>query len=114
MNRIVGWLKSRLSRSKSADLSDEPDKSGSAKPDEIDLGIDLPKELGDLPNDVPITDVDQEKDRQEPARITPAPELCADEHVATVPDLDLVDPSGADTDTSPGFDPYDTAKIHKK
>jgi len=114
MKRIFGWLESKLSRSKSLDFSDPPGESGSAKPDEIDLGVDLPKELRDLVNDVPIPDVDLAKYVQETVKIAPMPDIYADEHVDTVPDVDLVDPTGADTDTSPGFNPYDTVKMHKK
>ena len=85
MKQMLAWLETKLSRFKSPDL---PDTSGRGKSNELDLGVDLPKELRDLVNDVPTT---------------------AGAHDDTVPNLRTLDP-----DTSPGFDPYDTAKLHKK
>ncbi len=37
-----------------------------------------------------------------------------DEYVDTVPNLKILDESPPGTDNSTGFNPYDTAKMHKK
>ncbi len=42
------------------------------------------------------------------------PDIYADEHVATVPDLRTLVPSSPDIDKSEGFNPYDTAVFQKK
>ena len=84
MKRIFTWLERKLSRRKA--VTDQPSNPENAKPDEIDLGLDLPKELQDLVDDVSIDLVD------------------------TVPNLEIA----ADTDKTTGFDPYDTATMHKK
>jgi len=84
MKRIIRWLETKLSRREA--VTDQPSDPESAKPDEIDLGLDLPKELQDLVDDVSIDLVD------------------------TVPNLEIA----ADTDKMTGFDPDDTATLHKK
>jgi len=114
MNRIFGWLESKLCRSKSPDLSDAPNESGSANSDEIDLGVDLPKELRDLVNDVPIPDIELAKYIQETVKTAPMPDVYADEHGDTVPNLKILASDTSDTDTSTEFNPYDTARMHKK
>ena len=42
------------------------------------------------------------------------PDIYADEHFATVPDLRTLVPSSPDIDKSEGFNPYDTAVFQKK
>ena len=42
------------------------------------------------------------------------PDIYADEHVATVPDLRTLVPSSPDIDKSAGFNPYDTGVLQKK
>ena len=42
------------------------------------------------------------------------PGISADEHSVTLADLNVDDKRSPDTDTSTGFNPYDTAKLHKK
>ncbi len=96
MKRIVRWLETKLSRPKSPDTSDAPSGSESAKLDEFDLGIDLPEDL------------------QEPAKNVLMPDICADEHIDTVPNLEVLDPSSPDIDESTGFNPYDTGTLQKK
>lgn len=114
MKRIFEWLEDNLPRFKSLDLPDAPGESESVKPDEIDLGVDLPKELRDLVNDVPIPDVGLAKYIQESVKIAPMPDMYVDEHADTVPNLDVVDRHPDNSDSSPGFNPYDTARMHKK
>ena len=96
MKRIIRWLETKLSRPKSPDTSDVPSDSESAKPDEIDLGIDLPKGL------------------QEPAKNVLMPDIYGAEHDATVPHLKIPDQPSLEVGESAGFNPYDTAKMDKK
>jgi len=42
------------------------------------------------------------------------PDIYAVKHVETVPDLNVIDLSSPDIDESNGFNPYDTAVLHKK
>jgi hypothetical protein len=42
------------------------------------------------------------------------PDIYANEHVATVPDLKPLVPSSPDTDETTGFNPYDTGVLQKK
>jgi len=84
MKRIFTWLERKLFRRET--VADQPNNPESAKPGEIDLGLNLPKELQDLVEDVTI-DLD-----------------------VTVPNFEIA----ADTDKTTGFDPEDTATMHKK
>ena len=105
MKRIFGWLEENLPRFKSLDLPNASGELERASPDEIDLGIDLPKEIRDLVNDVPIPDVGPPKD---------APDMHTDEYVDTVPNLKILDESLPDTGESTGFNPYDTGTLNIK
>ena len=42
------------------------------------------------------------------------PDIYGNEHVATVPNLKIIDPSSPDAEESAGFNPYDTAVLRKK
>jgi hypothetical protein len=42
------------------------------------------------------------------------PDIYAVEHVETVPDLKIINPSSPDIDESTGFNPYDTAVLRNK
>ena len=42
------------------------------------------------------------------------PDIYASEHVATVPDLKIIDLSSPEADETDGFNPYDTAVLHEK
>ena len=88
MKRIFTWLEGKLSRREA--VTDQPSNPESAKPDEIDLGLDLPKELQDLVDDVSI------------------------DLVVTVPNLEIPDQPSLEDGESAGFNPYDTATMHKK
>ena len=89
MKRIFRWLETRLPRSESPNPSDPPVASENVKPDESDLDQGSP------------TSVEM-------------PDIYGDEYVATVPNLKILDESSPDTDNSTGFNPYDTATMHKK
>ncbi len=86
MKRIIRWLERKLSRREA--VADQPSNPESAKPDEIDLG--LPKELQDLVDDMSI------------------------DLVVTVPNLEIPDQPSLEDGESAGFNPYDTATMHKK
>ena len=89
MKQVFSWLQAKLSRSKSID---PPSESEGTNPTELDL----PKDMQDLVNDaLPPDSVEYEDD-------------------VTVPDLRLHDQPSLDADKTTGFDPYDTAKLHKK
>ncbi len=49
-----------------------------------------------------------------PAEDVLMPDIYADEHSATVPDLKIFDSSSPEFEESAGFDPYDTCVLHKK
>jgi hypothetical protein len=42
------------------------------------------------------------------------PDIYAEEHDDPAPDRKFLDPSSPDADKTTGFNPYDTAKMHKK
>ena len=90
MKDIPKWLNDALSRPKKDADSDN------AKPKEIDLGIDLPKDLQDFLTEAPM------------------PDIYFDDLEATVPDIKIVDPDAPSGDKEAGFNPYDTARMHKK
>ena len=90
MKDIPKWLNDTLSRPKKDANADND------KPIEIDLGIDLPKDL------------------QEFLTKAPMPDIYFDELEATVPDIKIVDPDAPSGDKLTGFNPYDTVKMHKK
>ncbi len=114
MKRIIRWLDSKLSPKKSPNPSDAPSDSEGAKPDEIDLGVDLPKELQDLVNNVPTPDINLPKDLQEPEKNVLMPDIYSDEHDVTVPHLRILDQPTLEVGESAGFNPYDTAKMQKE
>ena len=94
MKRIASWLGAKLSRSNSVNRSNAPGSPEESTPDKSDLV--LPKDMQDLLDDATM------------------PSISADGHSVTLPDLNLDDEHSPDTDTSTGFNPYDTAKLHKK
>ena len=90
MKRIIRWLETKLFRREAA--ADELSNLKSAKPGEIDIGMGRPKDI------------------QEPAENVPMPDVNDDEHTIASPDVEFT----LDTGEPTGFDPYDTAKMHKK
>jgi hypothetical protein len=87
MKLMITWLETLLSRWGA--VSDAPGKPESVKPDELHL----PKDMQDLVNDATM------------------PDIYTDKHV---PARKFLDPSSQDADKTTGFNPYDTAKMHKK
>ena len=53
-------------------------------------------------------------DSQGPGKNVLIPDIYGNEHVATVPDLKILDLSTPDSDESTGFNPYDTAVLVRK
>ena len=102
MKRIVRWLETKLSRGEA--VADEPSNAEVVKPDVCESTIDI--FLGDE-----VTNLTQD---QEPEKNVLMPDVDVDEHIDTVPNLEVLDPSSPDIDESTGFNPYDTAKMHKK
>ena len=87
MKLMITWLETIFSRwGVVADTLSNPE---SIKPDELDL----PNDMQDLVSDAPMSDI------------------YTDKHV---PDRKFLDPSSQDADKTTGFNPYDTAKLHKK
>ncbi len=84
---MITWLKSKLSRW--GVVADAPSNPESINADELEL----PKDIQDLVNDATM------------------PDIYTDKHV---PDRKFLDPSSQDADKTTGFNPYDTAKLHKK
>ena len=87
---MITWLETILSRW--GVVADAPSNPESINADELDL----PKDMQDLVSDAPM------------------PDIYADEHDVPAPDRKFLDPSSPDADKTTGFNPYDTAKMHKK
>ena len=87
---MITWLETILSRW--GVVANEPGTPESVRPDELDL----PKDMQDQVSDAPM------------------PDIYADEHDVPAPDRKFLDPSSPDADKTTGFNPYDTAKMHKK
>ncbi len=90
MKLMITWLEAILSRW--GVVADAPSKPESVKLDERHL----PKDIQDLVSDAPM------------------PDIYADDHEAPEPDRKFLDPSSPDADKTTGFNPYDTARMHKK
>ena len=90
MKLMITWLEAI--RSRWGVLADAPGEPESVKPAELDL----PKDIQDLVSDAPM------------------PDMHADDHKAREPDRKFLDPSSPDADKTTGFNPYDTARMHKK
>ena len=105
MKRSFRWLETKISRPKNPNVADQPSDPMSVKPDDIandDNGIET------------SFDAEVPPDSQEPGRNVLMPDIYADEHVDTEPDLEILDQSSPDVDKSSGFNPYDTAVLKKK
>jgi hypothetical protein len=54
------------------------------------------------------------KELEEPASKVAMPDIGSDEDAATEPNLKILDESSPDSDDTTGFNPHDTATMHKK
>jgi len=96
MKRMLAWLGTKLSRWGAE--ADEP-----SDPESVGPGID--ESTGDAANETHF------ELRETNA---PMPDIYADEHDAPEPARKFLDPSSPDADKTTGFNPYDTARMHKK
>ncbi len=96
MKRVIAWLESILSRWGAG--ADEPSDPESVRP-----GVD--GSTGDAANET----------HYRPGETNaPMPDIYAEEHDDPAPDRKFLDPSSPDADKTTGFNPYDTARMHKK
>ncbi len=102
MKRIIRWLETKLSRWGA--VVDEPSDSEVIKPDINESTIDV--FLGD--------EVANSMQNQVSEKDVLMPDIYADDHVATVPNLKIPDQPSLDVGESAGVNPYDTAKMRKK
>ena len=72
---------------------------------------DAPRNSEDDESD---SDVASSTQGQGPEENATMPDIYADELAETVPHLRHLEPSSPDADKTTGFNPYDTAKMHKK
>ncbi len=107
MKRIIGALKAKLSRPKVPVAVEQPSNPVSVKPDDFENNDYKVEMLFDA-------EIHGRIDSQRPGKNILMPDIYADERVGTVPDLKVIDQPSPDADTSTGFNPYDTAKMHKK
>ena len=102
MNRLIMWLREKFFSGEETSTPDQPRDSGNIG---LDSDHKAEKSLG--------AKVVRWMDTQEPKEV-PTPDIYSEEHAPTVRDLEVIEESTADSDKSTGFDPYDTAKLHKK
>lgn len=86
MEELIDWLKSVVSR------------FGAAGPEASDSS----------------GDEDDSTQDQVPVQDGTMPDIYADEHDTTPSNRKFLDPSSPDADKTTGFNPYDTASLHKK
>jgi len=105
MKRIFRWLRIKFSRPSTSIVTDQPSDAvstdhGDKEQDdyvvETSYGADVPNLIGNQGQDVLM------------------PDIYADEHVATEPDLKALDQPTPDIEEPDGFNPYDTAVLQKK
>lgn len=104
MKRILKWLETISSSPEAPVEAAQPKDPKSVKPDDDECRAEMSSGVA----------VAGGTGNEEPGKNVPMPDIYADEHIATVPNLKLVDPSAADSDKSTGFDPYDTAVLQDK
>ncbi len=96
MKEMINWLQTILSRWGTD--ADEPS-------DVKDVAQDTNESTGDADNSM------QNKQAEADATM---PDIYADTDVASPADRKFLDPSSPDADKTTGFNPYDTARLHKK
>ena len=102
MKRLIMWLRKKFLSGEETSTPDQPRDSGNIG---LDSDDQAEKSLG--------AKVVRWMDTQESKEV-PIPDIYSKEHVETVPDLKNLDLDSSGADISSGFDPYDTAKFHKK
>ncbi len=96
MKQMINWLQTILSRWGAE--ADEPS-------DLEDVVQDTNESTGDADNSI------QNKQAEADATM---PDIYADTNVAPPADRKFLDPSSPNADKTTGFNPYDTARLHKK
>ena len=96
MNSMINWLQTILSRWGA--VADKPSEVESVVPDTSESAGDA---------DISTQNQDSEKNAA-------MPDIYADKDTAPAPDRKFLDPSSPSADKTTGFNPYDTAKMHKK
>jgi len=107
MKPIIGTLKAKWSRPKTPVADDQSGNPVCVKPDDLANNDDKVEVAFDA-------EMHGRIDSQGPGKNILMPDIYGNEHVATVPNLKILDPSSPDTDESTGFNPYDTAVLRKK
>jgi hypothetical protein len=107
MRRILNWLQAKSSRQNPSIAPDQPSQAIGIErdefardDDEIEISFDP-----DVPGRI---------ESQGEGKTVLMPDIYADPHAPTVPDLKILDQPMADVDESTGFNPYDTGVFQKK
>ena len=106
MNRLIMWLREKFFSGEETSTPDQPRDSGN-------IGLDSDQKAEKSLGAKVVRWMNTQEPQQEPKEI-PIPDIYSKEHVETVRDLKIFDPDSSEADISSGFDPYDTAKFHKK
>jgi hypothetical protein len=105
VKKILKWLKKKISRPTDDVPEYPPSTPATAEPD-------------DLANDDYVIEVSCGEDMPGPRESQEEgvlmPDIYADKHGATAPDLKVLDQPAPDVDEPEGFNPYDTAVLRKK
>lgn len=107
MKRFFKWLEKNFSRLKTSIATDQPSNSSTVEPDDIandDYRVEMPGGV-DVPGGI---------DAHGSETDVMMPDIYADRHDATEPDLKILDQASPDVDESAGFNPYDTGVLQKK
>ena len=96
MNSVINWLQTKLSRWRA----------------EVDEPSDVESVVQDTNESTGGEDNSTQNEQAETDGTMP--DIYADTDVAPPPDRKFLDPSSPDADKTTGFNPYDTAKLHKK
>ena len=106
MKRIIGKFKAKRSRPNDTVADDR--SSNSVRVESDDSANNDDKVEASF-----VSEMHGRIESQGPGKNILIPDIYGNEHVATVPDLKILDPSSPDTDESNGFNPYDTAVLRK-
>ncbi len=102
MERLIMWLREKFFGGEETSTPEQPRDSGNIS---LDSDDQTEKSLG--AKVVRWMDTQESKD-------VPIPDIYFQDNVETEPGLKVLDPGSPEADISSGFDPYDTAKFHKK
>ena len=107
MKRIFAAFKKKSPQLEAPIADDQSSSTVRAEPDDlVNSNYEVELSYG--------AEINGRIESQGPGKNILMPDIYGNEHVATVPDLKVLDPSSPDTDESTGFNPYDTAVLRKK